>query len=271
MELTLRYWRGWTSLLLAGAVLLGGSSHQIQSVMSAPGQPRFGTLPTSEIQEFSSETLEIDDLLIVPIESSSSPTAVMRSRPFILDWATNPAFAWDTGNLNPLDELAARAELDRFLRMRKVSVTDITRGLSLYDDDSTRAIVPSPTLRAALLMLYAWDPYQVVVDSILFGENDTTQPFASVGFAQMAYPNAVATIGLDYGFSPPRYRLSISAAFAAEPPLQLAPAIIHESLHGDGVNSAEEELVANILDTIAYAELLLIDDSSALSRTQLTV
>ncbi len=270
-ELTLSFWRVWTSLLLAGIVLLGGSGHQIQAVASAPGQPMFGALPESAAQEFSGETLEIDDLLVVPIESTSSPSAVMRSRPFILDWGTNPAFAWDTGNLTPLDELSARGELDRFLRMRDVNATDVAAALTLYDNISTQAIIQSPSLRAALLMLYAWDPYQVVVDSILFGENDTTQPFASVGFAHMAYPNAVATIGLDYGFSPPRYRLSISAAFAAEPPLQLAPALIHESLHGDGVNSAEEELVANILDTIAYAELLLVDSSSALSRTQLTV
>ena len=51
--------------------------------------------------------------------------------------------------------------------------------------------------------------------------------------------------------------------------MHLALAVLHESLHGGSENSAEEELAANMLDTIAYANMLVIDPQIAFSGTEL--
>ncbi len=225
------------------------------------------TLPVSTAQA-SSES-EIADLIIAPVDTTWDSSTLLRSRPFILDWNTNPAFQLRVTPQQFTTE-QARAELQRFLNLRGLDAVSTGQVMLRFDDPAVSRIVPSPSLRAALLMLSGMEPYGAVVASILEGQNETGLPFAAVEFADLGVANAVATIRTPSPATDGRYLLQISTWFAGEPPLQLIPALVHESLHGDGENSGPEELIANILDTIAYGELLLIDPGAAYSGTELT-
>lgn len=236
----------------------------------SPGNPIGNTrlvLPVSSTQAASAS--EVADFIIAPVDESWEASTTLRSRPFILDWNTNPAYQI---RLTPqqLDVDQARSELQRFLGLRGLDPISIGQILLRYDDPATIQIVPAPPLRAALLMLTNWQPYDAVVASILEGTNETGMPFAAVEFADLGVANAVATVRTPSAESGGRFLLQISSWFAGEPPMQLLPAIVHESLHGDGENSGPEELIANILDTISYGELLIIDPSAAYAGTELT-
>ena len=238
--------------------------------VAGPAQPpASGLFDLPERLQAADPSDEVADLLTAPIDNSMSGSDVMRSRPLILDWNNNPAFALTGGRDLPFSVDEARAELDRLLGLRQLDPVARSGALALFDDQRVVNIVSSPVLRASLLMLYDSDPYQAVVDSILSGANDSGRPFSAVEFTSLNHEGAVATIVYDQSSSPPAYRLQIAADFANETPLQLAPVIIHESLHGDGLNSSEEELTANILDTIAYGELLLLDAGGAYVATEL--
>ncbi|MGE3798802.1 MAG: hypothetical protein AB7G88_13295, partial [Thermomicrobiales bacterium] len=222
-------------------------------------------LPTSYQGVFESET---DDLLIAPIGATWNPSTLLRSRPLILDWMSNPAFQINSAR-QPLSEAQAKIDLERFLNLRGVDTIIAAQILSRFDDPAVIQIVSAPSLRAALLMLSELDPYQAVVSSLLEGENETGLPFAAVEFADLGVENAVATIQPPSQANGWRFQLQISSQFEAEPPVQLIPALVHESLHGDGENSGPEEVIANILDTIAYGEMLLIDPDAVYAGTQL--
>jgi hypothetical protein len=62
-----------------------------------------------------------------------------------------------------------------------------------------------------------------------------------------------------------------SGRFANEPPEQLIPVMVHESLHGGGTNSRQEEVIANILDSVCYAEVVLADPRVASFGTELAI
>lgn len=212
---------------------------------------------------------ELQDLRIAPLDPTLPPGDVLRRRPFVLSERSVRAFPYDLRRPDPLSTAEARARLERFLALRGLEPATIQAALDRFDSRSVRRIIPSPTLRAATLMVTGWRPYEATIRAILDGENPSGKPYRAVVFDEIGFPGAIATLYEDPRDG--RASLVVSRDYAGEDPEQLIPVIVHESLHGGGDNSAEEEIVANILDTLCYAEVLLVDPAAAYLGTDLTV
>lgn len=210
---------------------------------------------------------ETDALQLVPVDSSMTTTYVMRNRPFVLPDHLTPAFAFDSIESTPISEDDARADLGRFLELRALPSDRIALALQSYDDPALAVTIPAPNLRAALLMLTDWDPYQVTIDALLSGANESGKPFEAVDFRPLEFGGAVAT--LQMGYSSGRLRLLVSDRYRNEIPEQLIPVLVHESMHDGVENSFEEEIIASLLDSLAYAEVLAVDPSAANTGTEL--
>ena len=204
----------------------------------------------------------------VPIELSMPPDQVLGARPFVVPGDRCPYFcvAADTAAI-PLDEDAARTRLSRFLLAHGASETVRSTALVRFDATDTTTIIPNPTLRASLLMLSGWSPYDAVIAAVLDGANQSGLPFIDVSF-QAFDSGAIAFLG---GTRDGRFALRVNRDFAAEAPETLANVLIHETLHDPYENSYEEEVIANVLDGVAYAEILLLQPELASSGTTLTV
>jgi hypothetical protein len=259
------------NLALAVALLLSGIG--IQALASPTVIPSISQQATARslliAQQTGAPLSEVANLVVAPIDDTLAPEEVMRSRPFILPWGSNPAFIISETPAAPLTEQEAFAELEYFLSLRDLSEDEFSFAIESYTDPEVIEIVPAPALRAALLMMTAWDPYEVVIEAILEGNNPSGLPFQAVDFDELDYEDAIATLVEDPRSG--RYEMLLDNDYASEAPQQLLPVIVHESLHGGGWNSAEEEIIANILDAICYAELLLIDPSAAFTRSELAV
>jgi hypothetical protein len=211
---------------------------------------------------------ELQDLTVAPVDPSLSADKIMRSRPFIIADGSDRAFPLNATPTQPLTEDEARTHLRRFLELRGLDAGAIDAAVASYDSRKVQKIVPSPTLRATLLMLTEWDPYEATIRAVLDGENPSGKPFRAVVFDSIGFSGAIATLYEDPRDG--RDSIVVDSAYENEPPEQLIPVVVHESLHGGGGNSAEEEIIANILDTICYGEVLHVDPDAAYLGTDLT-
>lgn len=210
---------------------------------------------------------ETTGLVLQSVDSEMSSSFVMHHRPFVLPDHLTPAFDFERVGSDPVSEDSARADLQRFLELRNLPADKVTAAIARFDDPILAQIVPAANLRAALLMLSDWDPYQATIDAILDGKNESGHPFETVDFRALEFGAAVATLQIAYSTGQPR--LLVSDRYKNEAPEQLIPVLVHESMH-DGVdNSYEEEIIASLLDSLTYAEVLTIDPDAANSGTEL--
>lgn len=260
--------------LLAVLVLLISTARPVAAAPGSPVGPGNSAGWQQALRHFvpaaqtSTDENELQDLTIAPVAPSLSADQIMRSRPFIIAQGSERAFPPKATPTQPLTEDQAREHLRRFLQLRGLDASAIDGALAAFDERTAQKIVPSPTLRATLLMLTGWNPYEATIRAVLDGANPSGKPYRTVAFKSIGYSGAVATL-----YEDPRdgtASLIVDAGYEAEPPEQLIPVVVHESLHGGGGNSAEEEIVANILDTICYAEVLLVDPETAYLGTDLT-
>ncbi len=116
-------------------------------------------------------------------------------------------------------------------------------------------------------MLSDWDPYQATIEAILDGQNESGHAFEAVDFRPLEFGAAIATLQVAYSTGAPR--LLLSDRYRNETPQQLIPVLVHESMH-DGINNSfEEEIVAGLLDSLAYAEIITVDPDAANTGTEL--
>lgn len=207
---------------------------------------------------------ELVDLTVVPIDTTADPEAIMRLRPFIISPNATASFSRDATPA-PLSEPDGRLRLGGLLDGRGVAPETRAEALDRYDDAEVRKIVPAPSLRVAVLMMSGWIPYDAVVAALLDGENPSEHPVDRIDFGPTDPAGAVATEVERDG----RTVITVNEMYAAEPPEQLMPVLVHESLHGDR-NSVEEEITAHVLDCVAYADLLLAFPDAAIAGTELT-
>lgn len=211
-----------------------------------------------------SETAGMD---LQPVDAGMSTSYVMHQRPFVLPDHLTPAFDFESVSTEPVTEEAARGELRRFLRLRNLAGDRIAEAVARFDDPAIVQVIPAANLRAALLMLTDWDPYEATIAAILDGKNESGLPFEAVDFRPLEFGAAVATLQVAYSTNQPR--LLVSDRYTNELPQQLIPLLVHESMH-DGVdNSYEEEVIASLLDSLTYAEVLSIDPDAANTGTEL--
>lgn len=215
----------------------------------------------------SQASVETAGWTLIPVDASMSTASVMRNRPFVLPDHLTPAFEFDRVGTEPIDDTSARQTLAAFLERRNLAPDRIDLALSRFDDPAIVTIIPAPNLRAALLMLSDWDPYQVTIDAILDGRNESGLPYETVDFRSLEFGGAVATLQVAYADNRPR--LLISDRYRNEIPQQLIPILVHESMHDGIENSFEEEIIASVLDSLAYAEVLMLDPSAAHTSTEL--
>ena len=116
-------------------------------------------------------------------------------------------------------------------------------------------------------MLSGWDPYAAIVGAVLDGANPSGRPFAAVDFGRTGVPGAVATLVEDPSGA---VAIVVDRRHTSDLPEHLLPVVVHETLHGGGDNSRQEEIIANVLDTVAYAQVLLVAPDVA-AGTQLAV
>lgn len=260
--------------ILAVLALIASSVHSVAAAPGSPGGMAASTGWQHALRHFvpaaqtSTDDDELRDLTISPVDPSLSADQIMRSRPFIIDQGSEAAFPSQATPTQPLTEDEARDHLRHFLELRGLDASAIDGALASFDSRKVQKIVPSPTLRAALLMVTDWNPYEATIRAVLDGENPSGEPFRAVVFDSIGFSGAIATLYEDPRDG--RNSMVVDSAYESEPPEQLIPVVAHESLHGGGGNSAEEEIVANILDTICYGEVLLVDPDAAYLGTDLT-
>jgi hypothetical protein len=206
-------------------------------------------------------------LVLEPVTMEMSTSDMMRARPFFLPDHLSPAFEFEQIAETPFTEADAKAALERFLALRNLPPERIASVVDRFGDPGLIAVIPAPNLRAALLMLADWDPYQITIDAILDGKNESGHPFEAVDFRPLEFGAAIATLQVAYSTGAPR--LLLSDRYRNESPQQLIPVLVHESMH-DGIdNSFEEEIIAGLLDSLTYAEVITIDPEAANTGTEL--
>jgi hypothetical protein len=202
---------------------------------------------------------ELDDVAVASLDASIDPETILRSRPFVIGGSPCPLFCPSDAGAR-LTERQARRRLERFLGLRGLDETEIEAALARYDADESAAIVPEPNLRAAILMLWDWEPYAATIRAVFDGENPSGQPFAAVDFGDLGIDGAVATL---IATRDARHVIVVDDDYRREPPEALVNVVVHESLHDPWQNSQEEEIIANILDNILYGEIVLVDPEVA--------
>ncbi|MEZ4533140.1 MAG: hypothetical protein R2855_19255 [Thermomicrobiales bacterium] len=205
--------------------------------------------------------------MLEPVTMDMSAAEMMRSRPFVLPDHLSPAFEFDHMAETPFTEDAGRAALEHFLQLRTLPAPRISAALAQFDDPAIVAVIPAPNLRAALLMLTDWDPYRATIDAILGGANESGLAFETVDFRPLEFGAAIATLQVAYSTGAPR--LLLSDRYRNETPQQLIPVLVHESMHDGVENSFEEEIIAGLLDSLTYAEVLIVDPPAANTGTEL--
>jgi hypothetical protein len=175
------------------------------------------------------------------------------------------------------DEATAKQQLGDFLGRRvaqgKLSQHEKTNMMARYDDPNTKAIIPSPNLRAGLLSL-AGTPDSGVIDAILTGDNMTGRPYSKVDFDDsLSTGGALSTAASDGSRI-----IKVSPAFQAEPFQAIGALLAHEAMHQDGagdvnkeggINSVNEETLAETARSVAWSEALLTDPTLATQDTTL--
>jgi hypothetical protein len=213
------------------------------------------------------EPSETDGLILQPVDMSMSTSFVMKHRPFVLPDHLTPAFDFAAVTTDPVTDEEAQASLQHVLELRNLPADRVAAVVAHFADPALIQVIPAPNLRAALLMLSAWNPYQATIDAILDGKNESGHPFEAVDFRPLEFGAAVATLQVAYSTGKPR--LLVSDRYQNESPEQLIPVLVHESMH-DGVdNSYEEEIIASLLDSLTYAEVLSVDPDIANAGTEL--
>jgi hypothetical protein len=220
----------------------------------------------------------------LPAQTISSPKGQNKERftlasraftPTNVDFFTQDLYGTATA---PIDVSASPSEaavtkgLTAFLN-KKVAAGAITQAqmdqaITRYNDNRTKAIIPEANMRAALVSLVGTLGEQTIA-AYLEGQNATGLKAVSITFdSNVAGTVEVAETTLN---SIGRLRTKFRTQYAGEPFQALSAALAHEILHqdGPGTDGQPEEIMANMVQTMVWAEQLLIDPFPASSRTTL--
>jgi hypothetical protein len=140
-----------------------------------------------------------------------------------------------------------------------VGSRQVSQSLAKYDAASTKEIVPSPRLRAALVALK-----DTISEPAI---NGVLTKFGLVHFGD-TIPGAIAQSEPPPPGSDKRI-ITFNTRFQYEDIRLLAPVMGHEALHQDSTNSNKEEQVTNSIDSMAHAQFVLESPSLATSGTEL--
>jgi hypothetical protein len=141
-----------------------------------------------------------------------------------------------------------------------------TKAIKQFNNTTVKAIIPDANLRAAMLSLYGTIG-EPAISSMLDGTNVTGKPQTIIDFSTdvSASADVAETLVLVNG----RLRTLFKTSYAGEPFEALSAKIAHEAIHQDKDDNLNEEVVANTIETMVYAQQLLVDSSYVSAGTTL--
>jgi hypothetical protein len=163
---------------------------------------------------------------------------------------------------NPSGENAMRNKLKSLLEKRfGVGSTQVSQGLATYDATSTKAIVPSPRLRATLVSLKG-----TVGEPAIKGALDGT--YGKIYFGTPPCPcDPVEQVFLPSGST--TLEVVFNQKYKYEDFRLLAPDMAHTVLHRDLQGGKKEGAVIASIQSLVYAQFVLESPSLATSGTSL--
>lgn len=159
------------------------------------------------------------------------------------------------------DEATLRTQLRALLVKRFGSGnTQISQGLAKFDAASTKAIVPHPRLRAALVALKGTvgEPATNGALNGTYGKVRFGTPLNSSAIAQVFVPSGSTKLEIVFNDRYQYERIGL-----------LASTMAHEVLHRDTKNSNKEELISHSIDSLVHGQFVLETPGLATSGTEL--
>jgi len=193
---------------------------------------------------------------------------ILKQAPFA---PTNPAlFSTQTYGSAATAPAAARnisttelkGGLTSTLLKRNYDLKSASKIVAQMDDSKLTAIIPDARIRAGLLSLNGTIG-SAAIDSIKNGD------FSSVTFGTPSATGAIAQVNPPTG-NQTKPSIVIDSKYQYEDFRLLGDVLSHETLHKDSSNSPNEELIANVIDTTVYGQMLLSDPKLATSGTELS-
>lgn len=150
-----------------------------------------------------------------------------------------------------------------------------TTALNQFNDVNNQSLVPAPNIRAGIVALVG-TVAETAIDDLLGTDNVTGKKYTIIDFstdvtgsATIAETKANPTTG--------RLRTLFKTTYRGEPFQVLSAMMAHEAVHQDIPDtvspdlpdSINEEIFANTVETIVWAQHLMVDDSVASAGTQL--
>lgn len=161
----------------------------------------------------------------------------------------------------PTDEATLKQQLSDLLNERfSGSPKSVKSALKVFDSQKTKAIVPDPRLRAALVALKG-----TAGEAAIAGTLDGT--YSTVRFGTTPHPNAVAQVVFPSEGEKPE--IIYNERYIYEDFRLFISAMAHEALHQDLNAPNKEELVASSLDSLVKGQILLESPELATSGTEL--
>ena len=196
-------------------------------------------------------------------------------RPFVNDYFESDVFAAaaepNAGTEYTEDEYLGQLLFvlrERQANFGTVSDAQIAEAEARYTSDVGRGIFPDPALRAGLLSLYG-TVAEPVIGAYLDGENETGARWRVVAFADFegdaAQDVEVAETVIDEG----RLRTLVKNQFRGEFFTAYGALLAHEALHTDFVNTQQEEIITNTVETMVWHQQLEVYPIAGRTQTAL--
>lgn len=161
------------------------------------------------------------------------------------------------------------AELTAFLdaKVAKGTLNPSRRdaALRLYNNPDNRIRIPNHNLRAAIASTRG-TLAEEAVDVFLGTANVTGKPYTFIDFAPTSDAAVIADTSIT---SQNRLEMRIKPTFSGEHFAALSAILAHESLHQDRTFTIQEEVVANLVQDVVYAQQLDVDPAVASEGTSL--
>jgi hypothetical protein len=173
-------------------------------------------------------------------------------------------------------DAAVRDQLDKFLtaKVKNKFINDAQKAdaLAKYDNTTNKSIIGAHNLRAAVVSLVgtAGEP---AINVFLGTGNTTGKVPIFVGFNSADIGAGAKDAELAYN-TKGRLKLTFANDYAGEPFAALSGRIAHEALHDGGaasnVDSQDEEVVANFVESSVWAQQIVADFTQSQKGTKYT-
>jgi hypothetical protein len=185
---------------------------------------------------------------------------------FTSDLYSNSANPVDASH--PIATNTITTNLTAFLQQKVdggfISGDQMTQSLARYNDTRIMQILPSANLRAAMVSLVG-TVGEPALGAMLDGENLTGKPTTIIDFTSNDLDDIAQTFVLDNG----RLRTLFKTAYIGEPFQALGARIAREALQQDEASGQQESIVGSAIETVVYAQQMLVDSTFISTGTAL--